>query len=73
MSKMIVCLSVMETVEILKKHGFQVSPVHLRAGIECGAYPFGNAVRMAKSCSFEIFKPLLMKWIDERSMEVENG
>ena len=29
-----------------------------------------KAVRMEKRPSFEIFKPLLMKWIDERSEEV---
>lgn len=68
--KKIVVLTVKETVGILKEHGLTIDPAHLRAGIECGAYPFGVAVQMEKRPSFEIFKPLLMKWIDERSEEV---
>lgn len=72
MKKEIVCLSVAETVDILKQHGFSISPVHLRAGIECGAYPFGHAVYMEKSPVYEIFKPLLMKWIEERETDVDD-
>lgn len=67
MERMIVCLSVKEAVQLLKEHGFSITEQHLRARIECGAYPFGNAVKMAKHPAFEIFRPLLMKWIDERS------
>lgn len=52
---------------ILKEHGMQIQPNHLRAGIDCGAYPFGVAVKMNKSTVYEIFKPLLMRWISERS------
>lgn len=68
--KQIVILSVIQTCKILKEHGMPIHPNHLRAGIECGAYPFGVAVKMEKSCVFEIFEPLLMEWIDERSAEV---
>ena len=71
MKNMIVCLSVKETVEILREHGFKVSEQHLRAGLECRAYPFGNVVYMAKQPVFEIFRPLLMKWINERSERSE--
>lgn len=66
---MIVVLTINETVEILREHGMKISQPHLRAGIECGAYPFGVCVRMGKQPTFEIFRPLLMRWIAERSDE----
>lgn len=66
---MIVVLTINETVEILREHGMKISPPHLRAGIECGAYPFGVCVKMDKHPAYEIFKPLLMQWIAERSEE----
>lgn len=69
--RMIVVISVIQACKILEEHGMKIQPNHLRAGIHCGAYPFGNEIQMNKSCVYEIFKPLLMKWIDERSMEVE--
>jgi hypothetical protein len=47
-----------------------ISDAHLRAGIECGAYPFGVCIPM-KQNTFEIYKPLLMKWIEERSIKAE--
>lgn len=67
---MIVILTIDETVEILRNNGMKISPPHLRAGIECGAYPFGVCVKMGKRPSYEVFKPLLMKWIAERSEDV---
>lgn len=66
---MIVVLTINETIEILREHGMKISPPHLRAGIECGAYPFGVCVKMDKHPAYEIFKPLLMRWIAERSEE----
>lgn len=71
MKKMIVCLTVKETVQLLKEHGFKITEQHLRAGLECGAYPFGDVVKMAKSPCFEIFRPKLMEWINERSEDIE--
>lgn len=70
MSKKIVVINTEQACEILKNHGMNIQPNHLRAGIDCGAYPFGVAVQMKKSSVYEIFKPLLMKWIAERSEEV---
>lgn len=64
---MIVVLTVNETVDILREHGMSISAPHLRAGIECGAYPFGVCVKTDKRPTYEIFKPLLMRWIEERS------
>ena len=69
--EVIALLTVKETCQILKEHGMTIQPNHLRAGIECGAYPFGVAVRMSKEPVFEIFRPLLMKWISERSEEID--
>ena len=64
---MIVVLTINETVEILREHGMKISPPHLRAGIECGAYPFGVCIKMDSRPTYEIFRPLLMRWIAERS------
>lgn len=66
---MIVVLTINETVEILRAHGMKISPPHLRAGIECGAYTFGVCVLTDVRPTYEIYKPLLMKWIAERSEE----
>lgn len=63
----IVLLTVKEACAILEENGMKITPVHLRAGIDCGAYPFGNSVKMGKSSVYEIFRPLLMQWIEERS------
>jgi hypothetical protein len=63
----IVLLTVKEACAILEENGMKITPVHLRAGIDCGAYPFGNSVKMDKSSVYEIFRPLLMQWIEERS------
>lgn len=71
--RQITLLSVKEACEILKTHGMTIQPNHLRAGIDCGAYPFGNSVKMSSSSVYEIFKPLLMRWIAERSEEVKEG
>lgn len=63
---MIVVLTIEETVAILRDNGMNISAPHLRAGIECGAYPFGVCVKLNRP-TYEIFKPLLMRWIAERS------
>lgn len=64
---MIAVISIAETRRILAEHGFDTSEAHIRAGIECGAYPFGVCIPAAKSRTFEVYKPLLMEWIKERS------
>ena len=66
---MIVVISVAETVRILSEHGMNITPAHLRTGIECRAYPFGVCIPMQKQNTYEIYKPLLLKWIEERSEE----
>lgn len=65
--KQIIILTIKQTVEILREHGMDISAPHLRAGLECGAYPFGVCIRMEKHPAFEVYKPLLMRWIEERS------
>ena len=64
---MIIVITIAETRQILAEHGFNTSETHIRAGIECGAYPFGVCIPAAKSRTFEVYKPLLMQWIKERS------
>lgn len=65
---MIVIINVKECCEILKENGMQTNETHIRAGLECGAYPFGVCIKSDyyKSPVYEIYKPLLMKWIKER-------
>ncbi len=67
LKRIINVITTAEACKILREHGMSISPAHLRAGIECGAYPFGVAVRMEKQCAYEIYMPLLRKWIEERS------
>lgn len=67
---MIVIITIAEAVKILREHGMNISDAHLRAGIECGAYNFGVCIPM-KHNTYEVYKPLLMKWIEEHSMNVE--
>jgi hypothetical protein len=69
----IVIISIAEAVKILSEHGMTITPAHLRAGIECGAYPFGVCIPM-KQNTYEVYKPLLLKWIEERSIiNIEEG
>ena len=67
MTRIMVVINTTEACKILREHGMSISPLHLRAGPECGAYPFGSAIKMDKQWVYEIYKPLLMKWIAERS------
>ena len=66
---MIIIITVADAVRILRDHGMTISPAHLRAGIECGAYTFGVCIPMQKQNTYEIYEPLLLKWIEERSEE----
>lgn len=70
--KQIVIITVLQACEILKAYGMSVSPVHIHAGIDCGAYPFGARIQGEKQKRpvYEIYKPLLMQWINERSEEI---
>lgn len=72
-NKIIVILSVSEACKILKEHGIAMSEEHIRAGLIAKVYPFGVAFKMREDSSryvYEIYKPKLMKWIDEISEEV---
>lgn len=71
--KQIIIITVLQACEILKEHGMSVSPVHIHAGIECGAYPFGVCIKgeNQKRPVYEIYRPLLLKWIAERSEEIQ--
>lgn len=71
MSKLITVINTVEACKILTTHGMSISPAHLRAGLDCRAYPFGSSIKMDKQYVYEIYKPLLMKWIEERSEESE--
>ena len=68
--KKIVIISVAEACRILKEHGMSVVPAHIHDGIESGAYPFGVCIPK-KRMVYEIYLNLLMKWIDEHSIEVD--
>jgi len=61
-------LSLNQTCEILKAHGMKAYPEKIGAGLQQGVYPFGVAIKM-KEWTYDIYKPLLEKWIKERSNE----
>lgn len=65
---MIVTLTPAETAAILREHGMKTSPEKIKAGLLCGVYPFGVCIQMRQK-EFEIYKPLLMRWIAEREEE----
>ena len=71
MKKLMVVISIKEASRILREHGMQISDGDLRAGIEQKVYPFGDAVTVTSKPVFHIYLPLLMRWIAERSEEVE--
>lgn len=60
-------IKVDKAVEILKAHGYKTANVNkIKAGIEQGLFPFGVAVHLDHTV-YDIFEPLLMDWIKERS------
>ena len=71
MKKLMVVISIREAAKILRENGMQISDGDLRAGIEQKVYPFGDAVTVTSKPVFHIYLPLLMRWIAERSEEVE--
>lgn len=66
--RLIAVISVEKAQQILESHGWKTTKQHLYAGLSCKAYPFGVAIPTGKSTMYEVYEPLLMKWIDERSM-----
>lgn len=70
MAKQIVVIGIKEASRILREHGMQISDGDLRAGIEQKVYPFGDAVTVTSKPVFHVYHPLLMQWINERSVEV---
>ncbi len=70
MKRLITIITPDEAVQILREHGMSITPAHLRAGIDCGAYPFGVSIPCAKHFSYEIYMKPLMDWIASVSEEV---
>lgn len=70
MKKLMIVISIKEASRILREHGMQISDGDLRAGIEQKVYPFGDAVTITSKPVFHVYQPLLMQWINERSVEV---
>jgi hypothetical protein len=70
MAKQIVVIGIKEASRILREHGMQISDGDLRAGIEQKVYTFGDAVTVTSKPVFHVYQPLLMQWINERSVEV---
>lgn len=65
---MIVTLTPAEAAAILREHGMKTSPEKIKAGLLCGVYPFGVCIQMRQK-EYEIYKPLLIRWIAEREEE----
>lgn len=62
-----------KAVEILKEHGFNITEVKIDMGLRQGVFPFGDAIEMSSEWDYTIYVPLLMKWIAERSEEIDDG
>ena len=71
MAKVMVVIGIKEAAKILRENGMQISDADLRAGIEQRVYPFGDAVIVTSKPVFHVYLPLLMRWISERSEEVQ--
>lgn len=67
---MIETITPRQAAEILRSNGMSITAETLGAGLQQGVYPFGVCVKLERSPVYQIFKPLLEKWIDERSTKV---
>lgn len=66
----IIMITVEEAVKILREHGWKGDEGHLRAGIDAGVYDFAVSFEKKRRV-YEIYLNKLLKWIEERSMNVE--
>ena len=62
-------MTIQEVYEELQQLGVKTTPVKIRAAITQGKYPFGICVNL-KEQSFEIYRTLFEKWVDERAERV---
>ena len=66
---MIETLSLNQTAEYLRGHGFKIGNVVLANGLEQGKFEFGFCIVNDQGRrSFQIFRALLDKWIAERAV-----
>ena len=69
---MVEMLNCNETAAYLRSHGVKISNEALCAGLEQGVFSFGCAFRAnGKNRVIMVFKPLLDRWIEERSTKEE--
>ena len=62
-------MTIQEVYEELQQLGVKTTPVKIRAAIAQGKYPFGICVNL-KEQSFERYRTLFEKWVDERAERV---
>lgn len=66
---MIETLTLNQTAAYLRQHGLSISNPALANGIQQGQYPFGICIVNDQGRrSFQIFRALLDKWIEERTV-----
>lgn len=66
---MIETLSLNQAAEYLRGHGLKIGNVVLANGLEQGKFEFGFCIVNDQGRrSFQIFKTLLDKWIEERTV-----
>ncbi len=63
-------MTVLETVRDLRSHGFSIGVPKLKAGIEQGAFPFGDMICMEHH-EYIIYRALYQQWLKEHSVYEE--
>lgn len=63
-------ITLMQTMEILRGEGYEISPGKLKAGICQGVYPFGEIIDrmegLTKEDIYTVYTVKLRKWLEER-------
>ena len=72
MPEQIKVISTKEACRILAEYGLKTDPQTLGLGLQQRVYPFGVAIEAGRWI-YEIYLNLLLKWIKERTMTMEEN
>lgn len=68
MEHKIAVMNTRQAADYLRNRGLGTSPETIRKGIEQGVFPFGDAIKTERSTVYYIYRKLLDKWIQERTV-----